>query len=217
MITVPSLPTDAAQTFISKLVIKGFIFDDGGRDIPTIDSRALEVLERLSGDRKRQIFTHKSADRYSNYEDLEFIGDAALKYTVSQLIEREHHDLGRAWRNASDPRDISSSICSLTVFLNSHNQTLRTRLLNRPCMSRIALALGLQERVLLHRQTHLSQAILEDVIEAIAGAIGEELGHEELYRWTQLTFGPMVQNYRDALVGKFGLWLRLRLVLIRLS
>lgn len=70
-------------------------------------------------------------------------------------------------------------------------------------MSRIALGLGLQDRVLVGKGRQISQAILEDVIESIAGAIQEELGMEELYAWTLAVFEPMTKAYRDVLVGEF--------------
>lgn len=98
---MPSLPQDAAEQFISKLVLKNFVFDDGGREIPELDPIALDVLDRLSDDSKRRIFTARSHDPVYNYEDLEFIGDSALKYTISRLIEKQHRDLNRAWRHVS--------------------------------------------------------------------------------------------------------------------
>jgi len=69
-------------------------------------------------------------------------------------------------------------------------------------MSRIALGLGLQDRVQVGKGTHITQAILEDVLEALAGAILKELGFKELEAWTLATFEPMVKAYRDALVGE---------------
>ena len=101
MVTVPSLPDDVAETFISKLVLKNFVFDDGGRHIPDFGPGVLDVLERLSSDSKKQIFTAKSYDSKCNYEDLEFLGDPAIRLSVSCLIETKHRDLDRGWRNVS--------------------------------------------------------------------------------------------------------------------
>ena len=103
MIIVPSLPQDVAETFVSKLVLKNFVFDEGGRQIPEFDPGVLDVLERLSSDSKRRIFTAKSCDNKCNYEDLEFLGDPALRLSISCLIEAKHQDLDRGWRNVSLP------------------------------------------------------------------------------------------------------------------
>lgn len=81
-------------------------------------------------------------------------------------------------------------------------QTLRERLCSKSCMSRIALALGLAEHVRLGKGARISQAILEDVLEAMVGAIDRELGFVELCLFTEKTFGPMAQAYKDILVGK---------------
>jgi dsRNA-specific ribonuclease len=114
MVMVPSLPQDVAQNFITKLVLKSFDFDDGGREIPELDHSVLGVLDRLSEDMKRQIFNTKSFDPKCNYEDLEFIGDPALSYTISCLIEERHRDLNRGWRNVSARADGSLGISTGT-------------------------------------------------------------------------------------------------------
>jgi hypothetical protein len=70
-------------------------------------------------------------------------------------------------------------------------------------MSRIALGLGLQDRVRLGKGGQITQAILEDVVEAIAGAINKELGIQELQAWTTAAFEPMANSYKEALIGEF--------------
>lgn len=101
VILVPSLPHDVADRFISKMVLTNFEFDDGGREIPGLDTNALKVLNRLPQAIKTEMFTAKSFDSRSNYEDLEYIGDAALKHAVTHLIEKKHSDLDRGWKNVS--------------------------------------------------------------------------------------------------------------------
>jgi dsRNA-specific ribonuclease len=83
-------------------------------------------------------------------------------------------------------------------------QLLRTRLLNRECFSRVALGLGIEDRIRVGKGRDVSQAVCEDVVEAIAGAIVEELGYPELYAWTELTLGPMVEIYKDSLKSKLS-------------
>lgn len=54
------------------------------------------------------------------------------------------------------------------------------------------------------RNMKITQSMLEDVVEAIAGAILLELGYSALYKWTLLALGPMVEDYKRALCGEFG-------------
>jgi dsRNA-specific ribonuclease len=64
------------------------------------------------------------------------------------------------------------------------------------------LGLGLETRIQVGSGCKVSQSILEDVVEAIAGAIDEELGFSELYAWTEVTFGPMIEIYKVNMIGK---------------
>lgn len=59
-----------------------------------------------------------------------------------------------------------------------------------------SFGLGLQHRIKVGPGAKVSQSVLEDVIEAIAGAISEDLGYPELYKWTETTVGPMVEIYK---------------------
>jgi dsRNA-specific ribonuclease len=94
-----SLDEQATQAFISKRIPSGWKFDESGRDIPQIDSTALDILERLSKPTRQRIFTAASFDIHDNYDDLEFLGDAALRFSVSHWIERKHPELSRGFRS----------------------------------------------------------------------------------------------------------------------
>jgi dsRNA-specific ribonuclease len=83
------------------LVLTNFEFDDGGRDIPGLDLDVLEVLNRLPRVVKTEVFTAKTFDSRFNYEDLEYMGDAALKHAVTHLIKKSHSELDRGWKNVS--------------------------------------------------------------------------------------------------------------------
>lgn len=69
-------------------------------------------------------------------------------------------------------------------------------------MSRIALELGFQDRILVDRGRQLSQASCEDVVESIAGAIPVQPSMEGLYAWTLTVFEKRRKAYRDVLVFK---------------
>jgi dsRNA-specific ribonuclease len=69
------------------------------------------------------------------------------------------------------------------------------------CLSRIALGLGLQDRILVGADCKVSQRVLEDVLEAIAGAILEELGYPELYQWTEAAFGHILEDIKRRIQG----------------
>jgi dsRNA-specific ribonuclease len=100
-VNVPSLPDDVAQDFMKKRFPVAWRFDENGREIPTIGADALDILDALSADRRRQVFIAKSYDREFNYEELEFLGDAALKHSISRLIEQRYKDVTMAWRHVS--------------------------------------------------------------------------------------------------------------------
>jgi dsRNA-specific ribonuclease len=60
----------------------------------------------------------------------------------------------------------------------------------------------LAKHVRVGKGERISQAVLEDVLEAIVGAIDRELSFVELCRFTKKTFGPMVQTHKDRPVGE---------------
>jgi dsRNA-specific ribonuclease len=101
MINITPLDEDAGRAFINKLVPSGWQIDKDGAGIPSVDPSALEILSRLSPETRKKVFSSRSYDSNCNYEDLEFLGDSALPLSVTQLIERNHKEMGRAWRNVS--------------------------------------------------------------------------------------------------------------------
>lgn len=68
------------------------------------------------------------------------------------------------------------------------------------------MGLDLQDRIQVCKRWSVSQSILEDVLEALAGAIGEELGYQELYKWTEMTLGPMIEEFNRRLKGQYHMF-----------
>jgi dsRNA-specific ribonuclease len=101
MVTISPLDEDAGLMFINKLVPSGWQIDRDGAEIPKIDPAASDIISLLSTDVTKKVFTSRSYDPNVNYEDLEFLGDAAIRLSVSQLIEKKHGEMGQAWRNVS--------------------------------------------------------------------------------------------------------------------
>jgi hypothetical protein len=65
----------------------------------------------------------------------------------------------------------------------------------------VGLGLELQGGIRIDRNLKVTQGMLEDIIEAIAGAILYELGYPNLFRWTVLAIGPMVEDLETFLCG----------------
>jgi dsRNA-specific ribonuclease len=61
--------------------------------------------------------------------------------------------------------------------------------------------LGIQDRIRVGDDFKVSDKVLEDVVEAIAGAILEELGYPALYRRTEVAFGPIIESIRGHIRG----------------
>lgn len=52
------------------------------------------------------------------------------------------------------------------------------------------------------KDVQVPQAMLEDVVEAIAAAILSEQGYPSLCKWTHLVVGPMVEDYKQIKNGE---------------
>jgi dsRNA-specific ribonuclease len=63
------------------------------QSLPIYDDRPLKVLDRLSDEGKRKLFTHQSVDSVCNYEELEWVGDAALELLARRMISRRYPKL----------------------------------------------------------------------------------------------------------------------------
>lgn len=76
--------------------VSPWIYDEGGTSIPDISPEAMHIVDQLSDDIRKEVFTAKSYDPNFNYEDLEFLGDPALRLLVSQMIQDVHRELATA-------------------------------------------------------------------------------------------------------------------------
>ena len=63
------------------------------QSLPIYDDRPLKILDRLSDEGKRKLFTHQSVDSVCNYEELEWVGDAALELLARRMISRRYPKL----------------------------------------------------------------------------------------------------------------------------
>jgi dsRNA-specific ribonuclease len=63
------------------------------QSLPIYDDRPLQILDRLSDEGKRKLFTHQSVDSVCNYEELEWVGDAALELLARRMISRRYPKL----------------------------------------------------------------------------------------------------------------------------
>lgn len=103
-------------------------------------------------------FTHSSASDL-NYEKLEFLGDACLSFCVGTYLYNKFPDRDQGW---------------LTIT--------RSKIVNSEALGKFALELGLGEYIVLsdelfEKQFHFkNKKILEDVFEAVLGAVYTEHG-----------------------------------------
>jgi ribonuclease-3 len=132
-----------------------------------------------------QALTHRSASR-SNYERLEFLGDAFLNFTVaSRLYEQcPHYDEG----------DLSRA---------------RASLVNRATLAKVAREIDLEQHIIVgegERRTGGAQrsSVLADVFEAVVGGILLDGGHEAARRFVVALFDsriadlPLPDELKDA-------------------
>jgi ribonuclease-3 len=112
-----------------------------------------------------QVFTHKSVAAYfgrDSYERLEFLGDAAISHIVTSFLFAKY------------PSEDEG-------FLTK----LRTRLVSGPSLAMFARCLGLDRFVVMNAKSmeknfHQNKRILEDVFEALCGAIYLDSGLVQL-------------------------------------
>jgi len=88
--------------------------------VPEIPMNAVEVLDQLTPSTRQRIFTHKSynADPDMNYEILEYVGDAAILFCTTILIEEQYAELLTAWRHVSRGERVSTSDCAQLMILS---------------------------------------------------------------------------------------------------
>lgn len=135
----------------------------------------------------QRAFTHKSAlKRYSNldssYETLEFIGDSVLGFIITKFLfdKFEKHQEG---------------------FLTK----ARTKLVRGKTLCEISKTLGLADKILMDEKGernnwNTNENIMEDVFEALVGAIYLDLGVIHARNFVFRAFGPIIERLEDSLV-----------------
>lgn len=112
-----------------------------------------------------QALTHVSSGRARNLERLEFLGDAVLRLTATEFIDRHHADL-------------AVGACS----------NLRAQLVSDRWLANVGAGLAIEQHLLLgrHAQGDLSaqSRLRADATEALIGALYSSLGDlEAIHRW----------------------------------
>ena len=145
-----------------------------------MDSR-LDALQKRLGHRftsaalLQRALTHRSFGADHN-ERLEFLGDAVLSLTVSELLFERF--------SGSDEGDLTR---------------VRAHLVREDSLHRAALALGLPELVRLSEGEARGggaqrPSILADAVEALIGAVFQEGGYERARALVQSLFGEVIQG-----------------------
>jgi ribonuclease-3 len=95
---------------------------------------------------------------HDSYERLEFLGDAVLQKIVSKFLYEN------------------------TTRLQGEMTLIRSKLVRKESLASIAREMGICQILRLGKgenRDNLSDSVLEDTLEAIIGAIEEDLGHKE--------------------------------------
>ena len=112
-----------------------------------------------------QALTHVSSGRARNLERLEFLGDAVLRLTATEFIDRHHADL-------------PVGTCS----------NLRAQLVSDRWLADVGSTLGIEKHLLLGRHAQGDRSaesrLRADATEALIGALYRALGNvEAIHRW----------------------------------
>ena len=106
------------------------------QSLPVYDDRPLQILDRLSSEGKRKLFTHHSVNSTCNYEELEWVGDAALELLARRMISRRYPQLKLGEKSVSRrcgffcPDSVPTVVT--TVETRSDGSTRHRTLSNRP-------------------------------------------------------------------------------------
>ncbi len=127
----------------------------------------------------RQALRHSSAETANeggSYERLEFLGDAVLGHAIALLLYRQHP--------AADQGDLTR---------------MKAQLIRSTTLARRARELGLRELVELGRGEEAlggreRPALLEDVFEAVVGALALDAGWERANAFAEQVFAPEVDR-----------------------
>jgi ribonuclease-3 len=153
-----------------------------------------EIIEKIVGTKINNMdiyvraFTHKSATKSSNYENLEFMGDSVLGFIITKYLYDKY---------CSEEEE---------GFLTK----VRTKFVRGSTLSTISESLGLYELVIMDdkgikKGWNRNPKIMEDVLEALIGAIYLDLGifHTKQFIFRLIERFPIDMeddNYKDQLM-----------------
>lgn len=149
------------------------------RDVVTREIlEAILDLKIFSMDLYLQVFTHKSVAAFfgrDSYERLEFLGDASISHIVTSFLFAKYPSENEG-------------------FLTK----LRTRLVSGPSLAMFSRRLGLDRFVVMNAKSmeknfHQNKRILEDVFEALCGAIYLDSGLVQLKTFLMM----VLERYAD--------------------
>ncbi len=131
---------------------------------------------------RARAFIHSSADKGESYERLEFLGDAVLELTISELIFLRRPDFSEG--------ELTKS---------------RASLVNERALAKVAKALNLSDFIVLGRGEQNSggaqkPSILADVMEALIGAVYIDGGFEN----AKALVGRMLEDSIDKVLSGGG-------------
>ncbi|MBR1581769.1 MAG: ribonuclease III [Bacilli bacterium] len=131
----------------------------------------------------KMAFTHSSFNgdkntKHKDYERLEFIGDAVLGFVTASLIYKHHPEMKEGEMTKT-----------------------RSALVQSSALAKYALNLGYDEYIrsghsLTHDEAARSQKILEDIFEAVLGAIYLDQGIEVATKFITSIFEEDIINYK---------------------
>lgn len=153
-----------------------------------------EIIEHIVGTKINNMdiyvraFTHKSATKSSNYENLEFMGDSVLGFIITKYLYDTYYDEEEEG------------------FLTK----VRTKFVRGSTLSTISESLGLYEFIVMDEKGtkkgwNRNPKIMEDVLEALIGAIYIDLGifHTKQFIFRLIERFPVDMqddNYKDQLM-----------------
>jgi ribonuclease-3 len=129
--------------------------------------RLIELLDGLAGDRSSRALTHSSwtEHRADAYDRLAFLGDGVLGAVIAEELLARH------------PGATAGDLTKI-----------RAQAASRPACARVAVSLGLPERLALNAPTSAelpvedvieAPSVLAEVCEAVIGAVFEQYGYPE--------------------------------------
>ena len=155
-----------------------------------------EMIERVTGNKPMNIdlyvtaFTHKSADPETNYERLEFLGDSVMNFTTAKFLFEKYP---------------AESEGFLTI--------MRTRLTCTVMLWEFSKKMFLDQYIMMsgkdmYNGAHKTKKIMEDVLEALVGAVYLDQGILKAREFILHMFDTYVdwddiyknRNYKDQLM-----------------